>query len=112
MERAGPAEQARAALEPRVPSGAWVGARRRPALLLLSFDRTGRLAVLVSGWRPGGGGHGAADVRGRCAPLPPVAAVPPRLRVQGITGYWLWEAGVGRTRRRTSLSPVAQGLLV
>lgn len=112
LERAGPTEQACAAVEPRILVGAWVGVGGGPAVLLLSFDRARRLAALVFGRWPGGGGDGAADGRGHRASLPSVAAVPACLRVEGVAGHWLRHARVGRTRRRGALSSIAQGLLV
>lgn len=100
MERVGPADKAGAAVEPCVLVGAWDGVGGGPALLLLAVDRPPRLAVLVHGRRLRSGGDGAADVLGRRAPLPSLLAVSACLRVQRVAGCWVWEARVGRTRRR------------
>lgn len=99
-------------MEPRVPAGAWDGARGGPPLLLLSVDRPRRLAAPVPRRRPRGGGDGAPDVRRLRAPLPPAAAVPARVRLEGIARRRVRQARVGRTRRRRSLPPVAPRLLV
>ncbi|KAK6128851.1 hypothetical protein DH2020_037417 [Rehmannia glutinosa] len=81
-----PADQARAAVEPGVPAGAWHGAGGGPAFLLRAVDRAGRVAVLVHGRRTGGGRDGGSHVRGRGAFVPSVAAVPAGVRVEGVAG--------------------------
>lgn len=110
--RVGPAEQARAEVEPSVPAGAWDGAGGGPAVLLRAVDRPRRIAVLVHGRRIGGGGDGAAHVRGRRAFVPSVAAVPSGVRFERIAGRRMRETCVGPTRDCCSLFAVPQGLLV
>lgn len=109
---AGPAQQAGPAVEPRVPAGARLGAGRGPAVLLRALHRPRRRAVPVHGRRAGGGGDGDPHVHGRGAPVPPVAAVPAGIRVEGVAGGGMREARVGRARGGVALRQVAQGVLV
>lgn len=71
----GPKKQARATLEQSVLAGTWDGVGGGPVVLLRAVDRKRWGPVPLHGRRVGGHSDGAPDVRGRGAPLPPVAAV-------------------------------------
>lgn len=71
----GPKKQARATMEQSVLAGTGDGVGGGPAVLLRAVDRKRWGPVPVHGRWTGGHSDGAADVRRRGAPLPPVAAV-------------------------------------
>lgn len=70
-----PEGEARAEMEPRVPTGSWDVAGSGSSVLLRDIDRRRRWAVPVHGRRPGRHRDGAADVCGRCALVSLVATV-------------------------------------
>jgi hypothetical protein len=109
---AGPAEQARAAVEPVDPAGPGRGVGRGPALLLRALRRPRRPPLHVHGRRPRHRRHRAPDLRRRGPPGPRAPAVPPRLRLPRVPRRRVRQARVGRPRHRRALRPLAQGPLV
>jgi hypothetical protein len=110
--RAGPAEQARAALEPLDPAGPRRRAGGGPALLLRALHRPRWPALPLHGRRARLRGHGAADLRRRGAPRARAPAAPPRLRLPRVPRRRVRQARLGRPRRRRALRPLRQGPLL
>lgn len=107
-----PAQQARAVVEPSVPASAWAGLGRGPVVLLRAVYREGWGSLPLHGWWVGGHRDGASNLRGRRAPVPPMAAVSAGVRFEGVAGSRVRKARMGRTCDRVTLCAVPQGLLV
>ena len=110
--RAGPAEQARAALEPLDPARPRRRAGGGPALLLRALHRPRGAALPLHGRGARRRGHRAPDLRRRRAPRARAPAVPPRLRLPRVPRRRLRQARLGRPRHRRALCPIRQGPLL